>query len=63
MRPSEATRAEERREAKRPPGADREPTPEEAEIAEALELDPAVKAKYEEMAERGAQQQGEGRLP
>jgi hypothetical protein len=43
--------------------ADRMPTPEEEEIADELELDPEVAEHEREMAERGAKQKGEGRVP
>ena len=44
-------------------GADREPTPDEEQRADALELDPEVAEHEKEMMERGARQQGEGKLP
>jgi hypothetical protein len=62
-RPNSETRATEREEAERPAGADREPTAEEAERADALTLDPDVAEHEREMADRGANQKGEGRLP
>jgi hypothetical protein len=43
--------------------ADEEATPDEEATADELELDPETAAHYEEMAERGANQEGEGRLP
>ena len=61
--PSRETRAAERDEANAPHTADRPPTDEEAELAEQHELDPDVVAHEREMAERGARQEGEGRLP
>ncbi len=57
------TRAAERAEAQQSAGADRAPTAEEEARADAVELDPDVVAHEEEMLERGAHQQGEGRLP
>lgn len=42
--------------------ADREPTPEEAARAEELDVDPDVAESYEEAIERGAAQEGEGRI-
>jgi hypothetical protein len=42
--------------------ADRAPTEGEERAAETLEVDPEVAASYEEMAERGAHQKGEGRI-
>jgi hypothetical protein len=62
-RPSDDTRAAEREDAQRKAGADREATPEEGERAEARELQPEVAEHEREMAERGANQKGEGRLP
>jgi hypothetical protein len=62
-RPSAETRAAEREEASTGPGADREPTPDEEQRADALELDPEVAQHEKEMMERGARQQGEGKLP
>jgi len=62
-RPDAETRAAERDDAQRTAGADRAPTPEEAERAEARDLDPEVAEHEREMAERGANQKGEGRLP
>ncbi len=61
--PSEQTREAERAEASVHAGADRMPTPEEEQIADSLERDPDVAEHYEEMAERGAKQKGEGRIP
>jgi hypothetical protein len=39
------------------------PTPDEEKAAESLEVDPEAAEHYEEMAERGAHQKGEGRIP
>jgi hypothetical protein len=61
--PSRETRATEREDAKTQAVADRMPTPEEEDRAEELEVDPDVAAHEREMAERGAHQEGEGRLP
>ncbi len=63
IRPSEETREAERREAQRGAGADREPTPEEEQLASELSLDPEVARHEKEMAEKGANQEGEGRIP
>ena len=60
---SAETRAAEREEARTGAGADREPTPDEEQRADALELDPEVAEHEKEMLERGARQQGEGKLP
>jgi hypothetical protein len=62
-RPSDRTRDAERDDAQTKPHADREPTPEEAKLAEKNKLDPNAAEHYEEMAERGADQKGEGRIP
>lgn len=62
-RPSDDTRAAEREDAQRRAGADREPTPEEEGRAENQELDPEVVEHEREMAERGVNQKGEGRIP
>lgn len=62
-RPSRATRAAERREAKSRPGAGPAPTPADEAAADENELDPDVQEHYEEMTERGAHQKGEGRVP
>jgi hypothetical protein len=60
--PSKATKEEERRDAHVQAGPDREPTADEEELAEELEVDADAAAHYEEMAERGANQRGEGRI-
>ena len=62
-RPSAETRAAERDDAQQSARADGAPTPEEEAIADSVELDPDVAAHEQEMAERGANQQGEGKLP
>jgi hypothetical protein len=62
-RPSDRTRETEREDAHTAAHADREPTAEEEKRAESIEADPDVAEHYEEMAERGANQKGEGRLP
>jgi hypothetical protein len=62
-RPSSETREAERAEATKTAAADRQPTPDEEKIADSLEVDPDVAAHEEEMMERGANQQGEGKLP
>jgi hypothetical protein len=62
-RPNDQTRDAERAEAEVHSGADRMPTPDEEKVADSLDVDPEVAENYEEMAERGANQQGEGRLP
>ena len=62
-RPSDATRNAEREDAATKSHADREPTEDEERRAESTKPDPEVAEHYEEMAERGANQKGEGRLP
>jgi hypothetical protein len=62
-RPSRETRETERREAERSSVADRAPTPDEEAAAESHELDEEVIAHERDMAERGAKQRGEGRVP
>ena len=60
-KPSDVTRAEEAREAKKGHDAGREPTADEAAAAEKQSVDPKTREGYEEMNERGAHQQGEGK--
>jgi hypothetical protein len=62
-RPSDETRAAERDDAQRRAGADREPTNDEEALADALEPDSDAAEHEREMMERGAKQQGEGKLP
>jgi hypothetical protein len=62
-KPSPETRAAEREEAGAEHDADRAPTSDEEAVADELDVDPEVAANYEEMAERGADQKGEGRIP
>ena len=59
---SDATRAADRADAQAAHEPDRMPTDEESAKAEQHELDPNAAAHYEEMAERGAKQRGEGRI-
>jgi hypothetical protein len=61
-KPSKETRAAEREEMDAGHRADREPTPEEEQAAADLEVDPEVSEHEKEMAERGANQKGEGRI-
>ena len=61
-KPTSETRTAEAEEAKAPHVSDREPTEDEAAAAEVLELDPEVAKHEKEMAERGKNQQGEGRI-
>jgi hypothetical protein len=62
-RPNDETRAAERDDAQVSAGADRQPTPEEEQRAESSTLDPEVVEHEREMADRGAKQKGEGRVP
>jgi hypothetical protein len=62
-RPSSETREAERADATKTAAADREPTAEEEKIADSLEPDPDVAKHEKEMLERGAHQEGEGKLP
>jgi hypothetical protein len=62
-RPNTGTCAEEALQAQQAHQPDREPTADKEKVAEDLELDPGVSEHEPEMAERGAHQQGEGRLP
>ena len=61
-RPTPKTRAAERVDARTTAHADRAPTQEEARRAEELETDPKVAEHEQEMADRGANQKGEGRI-
>ena len=63
QRPSDATTAAERAEADARAGADRPPTEDEARVAEEQSIDDDVREHEKDMAERGARQQGEGRIP
>jgi hypothetical protein len=60
--PSPETRAAERDEADAAHEPDRAPTPEEEQAAAENSLDPEVVAHEKEMAERGVNQKGEGRI-
>jgi hypothetical protein len=62
-RPSAETREAERAEAQVTHESDRAPTPQEEAAAEAREVDPDLAEHEKEMLKRGANQQGEGRLP
>jgi hypothetical protein len=62
-RPSAETREAEHAEAQATHESDRAPTPQEEAVAEAQEVEPDVAEQEEEMLKRGANQQGEGRLP
>jgi hypothetical protein len=60
---SDETRAAEARDAARVHAPDRPPSPDEEARAEEQHVDENVRAHYEDMAERGANQRGEGRVP
>ncbi len=63
-RPNDTTREFEAAEARMHAEADQMPTPEEEAAAErAGRPSPDTERAYEEATERGARQQGEGRLP
>ncbi len=61
--PSDATRAEEAKEATQPAGAGRLATEEEAAAADTNTVSPEVAASEKEANERGANVPGEGALP
>ena len=62
-RPDDATKNTEREDAQVKAGSDRQPTPDEEAVAEAQPaVDADVAENYKEMAERGANQKGEGRI-
>jgi len=61
--PSAETRATERDEARHEHAADRPPTDDEERAATSTEADPETAAHYEEMADKGARAEGEGRIP
>jgi len=61
MKPSDDTRAEEHREAKKAHDAGRGPTADEAKAAEKNAVDDKTRKGYDEMLERGAHQEGEGK--
>ncbi|HUI04465.1 MAG TPA: hypothetical protein VLZ77_13040 [Acidimicrobiales bacterium] len=60
---TDATRQAEEEESAAAHEPDRAPTPGEEAAAEELSVDPDVREHYEEMAERGAEAEGEGRVP
>ena len=62
-RVSDATKETERREAHADHGAPQVPTAAEAAAADQNTVSPETRENYEEMTERGANQQGEGRVP
>jgi hypothetical protein len=62
-RPSAETRATEKEDALVRAHADDEPTTEEEEAAARAHLDEETARAYKEATERGARQEGEGRIP
>ena len=60
---SDATRAAERDDASAAHDSDREPTPQEEALADARDVDPEVRERYEDMLGRGAAAEGEGHIP
>ena len=62
-RPDEQTKQADRAAVDAPHGADEEPTAEEERRAEQARMSPETPEHYEEMAEKGAAQEGEGRIP
>ena len=63
-KPNDQTRAFEAEDARTAHEPDKQPTEDEEAAAErAGDVDPKVAESYEEMAERGAKQKGEGRVP
>lgn len=62
-RPSDATRASEQKAAHADHTPDRSPSRDEEQAAEKNRMSPETAERYKEMAERGASQKGEGRLP
>lgn len=59
---SDATLDSQRRDEKATASAGRMPTPDEERAAEKNDVDPSVAAAEKEATERGAKQQGEGRI-
>ena len=60
---ADETKAADRSDAQAEHAPDRMPTPDEERKAEQNELNPETAESYKEMAERGASQKGEGRVP
>lgn len=61
-KPTKETREADRAALDAPHGATEQLTPEQAEAADGNEVSEDVKESYREAAERGANQQGEGRI-
>ncbi|MDZ7734681.1 MAG: hypothetical protein U5R31_17805 [Acidimicrobiia bacterium] len=62
-RPDDKTREAGREDARAAHEPDREPTPDEEARAEEQDVSEETREAYEEMAEKGAETEGEGRLP
>jgi hypothetical protein len=62
-RPDRRTREADRADSKAAHRPDRAPTASEEEAAEDQSVTDSARAAYEDMAERGANAEGEGRLP
>jgi hypothetical protein len=61
-KPTQETREADRAAMDAPHGADQELTPELEEAAERNSVSPETAEHYQEMTERGANQEGEGRI-
>lgn len=61
-KPNEQTRQAAQADAQAEHGANETPTPEEEQAAEKNTVSPEVKESYQEATERGASQEGEGRI-
>ena len=61
-KPNEETRQADRNALEAEHAAGQEPTPEEEQAAERNAVSPETPQHYQEMTERGANQQGEGRI-
>ena len=61
-KPTQETREADRAAVNAPHGAEQELTPELEEAAERNTVSPETPEHYQEMTERGANQQGEGRI-
>lgn len=59
---SDATKEADRRDAHKAHQADREPTADEEARAEELEVDESTAESYQDMADKGADHPGEGRI-
>ncbi|MDQ3757309.1 MAG: hypothetical protein M3394_05635 [Actinomycetota bacterium] len=62
-KPDEQTRQADRDALDAPHSADTEPTADEERAAEQAEVSPDTPQHYQDMTDRGAEQEGEGKLP